>query len=74
MSLGRAARLILAACLIVFGLLAFVWSWGPLQNVFDDYRDNTVGDYVFLASIFWAIGAAAFVVAAVLIQSARRSP
>jgi hypothetical protein len=71
-SLGRAARLILAAGLLIIGVLAVLWSWGPLRNVFEEHRDNTVATYVSLAAIFWVVAAFAFVAALLLVRSARR--
>jgi hypothetical protein len=73
-SLGLAARIILAAGLLAFGFVALLWSWGPLRNVFEEHRDNTVSAYIGFAAIFWVVAAVAFAVAVLLIRSARRLP
>jgi hypothetical protein len=69
-----AARFFLAAILLGIGFASLLASWGPLRNVFEEHRDNTVAAYIAFASIYWIVAAIAFAVAGLLIRSAWRMP
>ena len=61
-------RLLLAGALIALAL-ACVWlSWGPLRNLFADYRDGSVIVYALFGGVFLAMAAAALVVAVRLLR------
>jgi hypothetical protein len=50
-----------AIALIALGCLAALLAWGPLQNLFSDYRDSPVSTYLLLGLPLLVIACAAFV-------------
>ena len=56
-------RFAAAAILTVIGCAAVLVSWGPLHNLFADYRDSPVATYLLLGLPWLVLAAAAFAAA-----------
>jgi hypothetical protein len=65
-------RYCLAAACIVAAALFAVLSWGPLHNLFEDYKDSPVAIYLILGLPFLVISAAFLMGAVFLVWPHRR--
>ena len=61
-----------AATCCVAALLSAVISWGPLHNLFEDYKDSPDAVYLILGLPFLVLSAALLVVAVWLIWPRER--
>jgi hypothetical protein len=61
-----------AATCFVAALLSAVVSWGPLHNLFEDYRDSPDSTYLILGLPFVALSIVLLVVAVWLIWPRKR--
>jgi hypothetical protein len=65
-------RYLWAAICFVAALLFAVISWGPLHNLFEDYKDSSDGVYLILGLPFLLVSAAFLVGAVWLIWPCQR--